>query len=133
MIYLNGIKLVWFKHTPRKQFFWYTVKEKISLNWRKFCWFKKIFFKVNKSISLDQRTFFWINETFFNSKKFFLDRISKKLFSQCSIFEPNMNLSKSNQTLYQCINLFVLEKNLFNLKKYLFGLKIFCLNQTNIL
>ena len=36
----------WIQSTPRKQFFWiketflwYTVKEKISLNWRKFCWF----------------------------------------------------------------------------------------------
>ena len=59
-------------HAPRQQFLWYTVKEKISLNWRKFCWFKKIFFNVNKSISWGQSTFFWINKTFFNSKKCFL-------------------------------------------------------------
>ena len=70
----------------------------ISLNWRKFCWFKKMFFNVNKSISLDQRKFFWINKTFFNSKEFFLWPYikemyfdskkcfldSKKLFSQCT-------------------------------------------------
>ena len=45
---------------------------KNSLNWRKFCWLKQIFFNVNKYISLVQRTFFWIKKTFFNSKKFFL-------------------------------------------------------------
>ena len=89
---------------PRKQFLrikekflWYTVKDKISLNWRKFCWFKKKFFNVNKSISLDQRIFFLINKTFFNSKKFSsftvyqrnLSLISKKLFSQCKRFSSN--------------------------------------------
>ena len=42
----------------RETFLWYTIKEKISLNWRKFCWFKTIFFNVNKSISLDQRKFY---------------------------------------------------------------------------
>ena len=75
--------IAWSKYlitiSARKQFLWikgtfflYTVKEKISLNSRKFCWFKKIFFSVNKSISLDQRKFFWINKTYFNSKKLFL-------------------------------------------------------------
>ena len=28
----------------KKTFLWYMVKEKKSLNWKKFCWFKKIFF-----------------------------------------------------------------------------------------
>ena len=58
------------------------VKEKNSLNWRKFRWFKKKFFNVNKSIFLDQRKFYlaysnaqicliqrnfvWIRETFFS-------------------------------------------------------------------
>ena len=44
--------------TSRKQFLWYKVKEKIFLNWRKFCCFKKIFINVNKSIYMDQRIFF---------------------------------------------------------------------------
>ena len=60
---------------PRKQFLWYTVKEKISWNERKFRWFAKVFFNVNKSFSLDQRTFFWINKTTFNLKKFLRTKI----------------------------------------------------------
>ena len=73
--------------TPKKQFLWiketflwYKVKEKISLNWRKFCWFKKIFFNVNKSISLDRRKFVWINKSFFNSKKVFPWPYIKEMF-----------------------------------------------------
>ena len=76
-----------YNRSPRKQFLWiketflwYTVKEKISLNWRKFCWFKNIFFNTNKSISLDQRNFFWIDKTLFNSKKFFLQQYTKEMF-----------------------------------------------------
>ena len=42
--------------TPRKQFLWN--KKNISLNYRKFSWFKIIFFNVKKSISLDQRKFY---------------------------------------------------------------------------
>ena len=56
------------------------VTERIYLNWRKFCWFKNIFFNINKSISSDQREFFWINKTFFNSKKFFLWLYIKEMF-----------------------------------------------------
>ena len=70
--------------TPRKQFLWYTVKAKISSNWIKFCWIKKMFFNVCKTISFDQRKFFWINKTFFDSKK---------LFFQCSL---PVTLSESN-------------------------------------
>ena len=64
----------------QRNIFWYMVKEKVSLNWRKFRWFKKNFFNVNKSISLDQRKFFWINKTIFNSKKFFLSPHIKEMF-----------------------------------------------------
>ena len=64
----------------RETFLWYTVKERISFNWRMFCWFKQIFFNVNKSISLDPRHFFWINKTFFNLKKFFLWPYIKEIF-----------------------------------------------------
>ena len=74
---------------PRKQFLrieetflWYSVKEKISLNWRKFCWFKQIFFSVNKYFSLDQKNFFWINKTFFNSKLFLFRPYIKEMFLQ---------------------------------------------------
>ena len=86
-------KNVWIKET----FFYptvivkYTVKEKISLNWRKFFWFKTIFFNV-------KNLFLWIKENFFEltklssiKKNFFFDRISKKcffdskkLFSHCT-------------------------------------------------
>ena len=87
---------IWLRTTPRKQFLWiketflwYMVKEKISLNWKKFCWFKNIFFNVNKSISLDQRKFFELTELFLIQRNFFFDGVlkkcffdSKKLFSQ---------------------------------------------------
>ena len=50
----------------------------------------------------------------------------------CLIFEPNKTWFKSNKiislTVYECNNLFVLNKNRFNSKKYLFGPKIFYLN-----
>ena len=69
-------QFLWFKG----KLLWYTVKENISLNWRKFCRFKQIFFNVNKSISQDQRKFFWINKTFFNSKKSFLWPYIKEMF-----------------------------------------------------
>ena len=85
----------------RKQFLWYTVKEKISLNWRKFCWFKNIFYdpKVGDLITLKkiffestklssiQRNFFFdciSKKFFFRSKKYFFG--SKKLFSQWIYF-----------------------------------------------
>ena len=67
-------QFLWIKET----FLWYTVKENISLNWRKFCWLKKIFFNTNKSISLDQRKFFGIKKTFFNSKKCYLSPYIKE-------------------------------------------------------
>ena len=61
---LTNLKCLIQYSTPRKQFLWikktfhlYRIKGKISLNWRKFCWFKKIFFNVNKSIYLDQKIF----------------------------------------------------------------------------
>ena len=82
---------------PWKQFLWYTVKEKISLNWKKFCWFNKIFFNVNKSISFDQRKFFWINKTFFNSKKFFLwPYIKETVFSVCVSLEVFWSIKIKN-------------------------------------
>ena len=49
---LNSADGGYYITTLRKQFLWYTVKEKISLNCRKFCCFKKIFFNVNESFSL---------------------------------------------------------------------------------
>ena len=93
------------KIAPSKQFLsikeifiWYAVKEKTSLNWRKFCWFKKICFNVNKTIPLDLSNFFWINKAFFNSKKFFLWSYIKEMFLWfkeivfwvCSEFPPSL-------------------------------------------
>ena len=47
--------------TPRKQFLWikemflwYTVKENISLIWRKFCWLKKICFNQKNYLQLKE-------------------------------------------------------------------------------
>ena len=83
----------YWNHTPRKQilwiketFIWYKVKEKMS-ELKKVLLIKKMFFNVNKSLSLDQRKFFWINNTFFYLKKFFINRVSKKQFSQCRKFK----------------------------------------------
>ena len=96
--------------TPRKQFLWYTVKEQISLHWRKFCWFKKIFFNLNKSISWDQRNFFELTKLSLIQRNLFFDRISKKCF-----FDSKKLFSQSNcfstMILWACLKNISLNTN----------------------
>ena len=98
----NTSSQLWSHYTPRKQFLWiketfvwYTVKEKISLNWRKFCWLKKI-----SLIYTNQ--FLWIKEIFFEltnlsliQRIFFFDRISKECF-----FDSKKLLSQCTEVLF---------------------------------
>ena len=67
------------------------LKEKISLNWKKFCSLKKIFFNANKSTSLDQRKIFWINKTFFNFKEIFSFTVDQR---NVSLIQRNCFLSE---------------------------------------
>ena len=101
-------KFLWIK----EKFLWYTVNEKIYLNWRKFCWNKKIFFNVNKSIFLDQRKFFWNNKTFFNSKKFFLWPYIEEMFLWFKeiVFSVMICFNQINIFIWVVQNLLHLEK-----------------------
>ena len=86
-------QFLWIKET----FLWYTVKEKISLNWRKFCRFKKNFFSINKSICLHQKKLFLINKTFYTSKTFFFfwPQIKKMfLWFKETVFSVSMTLDR---------------------------------------